>query len=148
MGMTPESPPIMMTDQRFMLPLVADPARFAAVRRVVRARLILWGHACLADEAAVCVTEILANVHRHVGSPECELLLQGLPDGVLAAVSDRSPVRPVVVADSGSLGEGGRGMLLVASVAEAWGVSPTEAGKQVWVKLRLPDADADGVAAR
>ncbi|MDX3094432.1 ATP-binding protein [Streptomyces sp. ME01-24h] len=118
--------------------VVAEPARIAGVRRAVHAQLRAWGREDLAPAAALCVTEMLANVHRHAGTPECELTLDDLAaEGVRAAVSDRSRVLPV--ASSGPpdwAAEGGRGLLLIAASAHRWGVLPTPEGKQVWVLLR------------
>lgn len=118
--------------------VVAEPARIAGVRRAVRAQLRAWGREDLAPAAALCVTEMLANVYRHAGSPECDLTLDDLAaEGVRAAVSDRSPVLPVVApGPPDRTAEGGRGLLLIAATAHRWGVLPTPEGKQVWVLLR------------
>ncbi|MEU6380790.1 ATP-binding protein [Streptomyces sp. NPDC046909] len=122
-----------------VLQLLAEPERFAAVRRVVRAQLEDWGHADLADDASVCVTEILTNVHRHVDSPECELRLRKLPEGgVRVSVGDRSPALPVWHTEPDWETESGRGIFLIASVADVWGVTPKRGGKQVWAQLRQP----------
>ncbi|AEW96100.1 MULTISPECIES: ATP-binding protein [Streptomycetaceae] len=142
--MKPESPPEVMTgpaalaEQRYVLRLLADPALFATVRQLITSHLGLWGHPTLADTAAMCVTEILANVHRHVESPECELVLESTPNTVLAAVSDYSPALPVLRAAPDSLSESGRGLFLISTLADAWGATPTDTGKRVWVLLREP----------
>ncbi|MGW7001831.1 ATP-binding protein [Streptomyces sp. NPDC054933] len=134
--MTLESPPIVTTSGFCRLQLRAEPAQFGAVRRIVGACLRLWGRSGLVDAAALCVTEILANVHRHVNPPECELVLENMPEGVRAAVGDRSSELPVV-AKADWFAESGRGMFIVANTANLWGVSPSEGGgKQVWVLLR------------
>ncbi|KKD08260.1 hypothetical protein TN53_08415 [Streptomyces sp. WM6386] len=110
---------------------------FAAVRDMVRTQLRDWGYSGLVDAAAVCVTEILANVHRHVESPECELTLRRLPDGgVRVAVRDHSPVLPVWCTEPDWETESGRGIFLIASVSDVWGVTPRNGGKQVWAQLR------------
>ncbi|MCQ4042067.1 ATP-binding protein [Streptantibioticus rubrisoli] len=135
--MTLESPPIVTTSGLCRLQLRAEPAQFGAVRRIVSAYLRLWGRTGLIDSAVVCVTEILANVHRHVNPSECELVLENMPEGVRAAVRDQSSVLPVVVEGENWLGESGRGMFIVANTADLWGTSPVEGGgKQVWVLLR------------
>jgi hypothetical protein len=133
--MTSEYPPSTVKAMR----LVAEPARFAAVRRAVREQLSAWGRDDLMDAAVLCATEILANVHRHVESVDCELTLDRLAgpgEGVRLAVSDGSPVLPAQAAVDWSA-EGGRGLLLLAAVAERWGTVLTpEGGKQVWAVLR------------
>jgi hypothetical protein len=129
--MTMEEPP-----ERYTRRMVADPREFAGVRRTVRAQLNGWGQEGFADAAVMCVTEILANVHRHVESPECELWLEKLPEGGLRlAVSDGSAQPPVLV-NRELYAEGGRGMALVTGVADRWWTEPVGAGgKRVWVVL-------------
>lgn len=120
-----------------VLQLHAEPEGFAAVRDIVRTQVRDWGHPELVDAAAVCVTEILANVHRHVDSPECELTLRKLPEGgVRVAVRDRSPALPVWYTEPDWDTESGRGIFLIASVSDVWGVTPRNGGKQVWAQLR------------
>jgi Histidine kinase-like ATPase domain len=127
----------MTTTGACTLRLLADPVRFGVVRRLVGVYVRLWGWGELEDAAVMCVTEMLANVHRHVESPRCELTLQALPDGVLAGVSDSSPAAPVVGQPDWEA-EGGRGMWLLAAIADQWGVCPDldGHGKQVWVTLK------------
>jgi hypothetical protein len=81
---------------------------------------------------------MLANVHRHVKSPECELHLRTLPEGgVRVAVADRSPELPVWYTEPDWDTESGRGVFLIASVASQWGVTPRQGrrGKQVWAEF-------------
>lgn len=117
--------------------LSAEPARLGAVREAVCDQLRAWGRGDLADAAALCVTEILANVHRHAGSPDCELTLDRLPGaGVRAAVSDSSPALPVLRPLPDWTAERGRGLHLIEAAADRWGTTLTPGGKQVWVELR------------
>jgi hypothetical protein len=100
--------------------------------RVAGAQPRDWGHADFVDAAAVCVTEILANVHCHAATPEGELGLRKLPeDGVRVSVGDRSPVLPVWYTEPDWHTESGRGTFLTASVADLWGVTPRNGGKQL-----------------
>ncbi len=117
------------------LQLWSDPMQFGEVRQIVGAWLRLWGHGSLVDSAAMCVTELLANVHRHVRLPECELSLVNWPGGVRLSVSDTSPTLPVLT-EPDWVAENGRGLFLLAHTAELWGVVPTATGKTVWVLLR------------
>ncbi|MBY8878866.1 ATP-binding protein [Streptomyces sp. PLK6-54] len=117
--------------------MIADPASFTGVRRRIREQLCAWGRTELADAAALCVTELLTNVHRHVPSPACVLTLTRLPGGgVRVAVADRSHVVPVAGPPPGACEERGRGLLLIAAVADRWGTTLTADGKQVWAELR------------
>lgn len=117
--------------------MVAAPQRFALTRRAVAAQLRLWGYGQqLVEAAALCLTEMLSNVHRHAGSPDCELALHARPDGVRIAVSDRSADLPVVTGEPDWFAERGRGMFLLTRAAHSWGADVTPTGKEVWVLLR------------
>ncbi|WKX71617.1 ATP-binding protein [Streptomyces sp. XD-27] len=124
------------TPPEVVLQLRADPAQFSGLRRIIGAHLRLWGRFPLASAAELCVTELLSNVHRHAGSPECELSLRLLADGVEVAVSDRSYVLPRVTGLPAWRSETGRGLSVVAGVADNWGTTPTASGKRVWAVLR------------
>ncbi|KAF4407115.1 ATP-binding protein [Streptomyces lycii] len=141
--------------------LLAAPQRFALIRRAVGAQLRLWGYGDLVADAALCVTELLSNVHRHAGSDECELTLEALPGssgghgaggGLRIAVADRSPVMPRPEAEPDWCAERGRGMYLISRTADAWGASLRPAGgKVVWAVLgaaRRPRGTAGPVAER
>ena len=55
------------------------PSRIAQVRRIVSAQLRYWRLDPLIDRAALGVTELLANVHRHAGPDKrctVEIVLQ------------------------------------------------------------------------
>jgi two-component sensor histidine kinase len=74
----------------------------------------------LADPVGLAVTELLANVLRHVPDRRCELLVLRQPYSVRVQVSDSSAGLPTVSApDSDS--EGGRGLVLVEAMADEWG---------------------------
>ncbi|MEU4897835.1 ATP-binding protein [Streptomyces sp. NPDC044780] len=121
--------------QRYELRLRAHPQTLADVRRAVAARLRLWGREELISAAGMCVTELLSNVHKHASSPECVLILENLPDGIQAAVSDTESALPVVK-EPDFLSESGRGMFLLSKTADAWGTDLTPTGKTVWFTLR------------
>ncbi|MCQ4085042.1 ATP-binding protein [Streptomyces sp. RB6PN25] len=131
--MESELPPI--APDFWQMRLRADPRHLAVVRRTVHTQLRLWGRDNLAREAAMCVTELLSNVHKHVASPECVLTLRGTEDGVHVTVSDSEPELPVV-GEPDYLSERGRGMFLLSKTADEWGAVPTATGKDVWFVLR------------
>ncbi|GAA2227781.1 hypothetical protein GCM10010232_12080 [Streptomyces amakusaensis] len=108
------------------------------LRRITRAYLHLWSLEEVVDAAELAVTELLANVVRHVPDRQCALLLLRLDRGVRIEVSDgwgRMPRNPAPLDRSGepALDEGGRGLMLVEAVADRWGVVPLPpGGKTVW----------------
>lgn len=127
--------------------LVADPQQFAVVRRTVGACLRAWGLRSLVQATAMCVTEMLSNVHRHVESPDCELLLERLPEGIRAVVGDRSAALPDLLGDEPDcFAESGRGLFLLSRTADRWGSTPTETGKEVWVLLTEAGHGGDGAS--
>ncbi|MGP2441270.1 ATP-binding protein [Streptomyces sp. JW3] len=103
------------------------------VRRIVRSYLTEWDMPALSDTVELGVTELLANVVRHVPDRRCTVLLARRTGGVRVEVADgcpRYPVRATCVADDA---EGGRGLMLLEAVADKWGVAPGPGeGKTVW----------------
>ncbi|MER7780751.1 ATP-binding protein [Streptomyces albidoflavus] len=116
--------------------LQALPPRIGQVRRIVSAQLRYWHLDPLIDRAALGVTELLTNVHRHAGPDKrCTVRLELLLDRLTVSVRDRDPRLPVV-RDATSDATCGRGLALVAAVSECWGVRPWEtSGKVVWFTL-------------
>ena len=93
----------------------------------------------LVDEALLLVSEVVTNAVRH-GTPPVTLEMICLgDDGLELRISDGSPERPRSK-DFTDDGEGGRGLFLVDTISDAWGVEPGESGKQVWFRLHLPRA--------
>ncbi|MFF8843927.1 ATP-binding protein [Streptomyces sp. NPDC015127] len=105
------------------------------VRRIVRCYLTLWKLRELTDAVELAVTELLANVVRHVPGGRCALVILRLPEGVRVEVSDgvgRLPVLRHVGADD----EDGRGLALLDAVVDKWGVdSRSQGGKTVWFEV-------------
>lgn len=90
------------------------------------------------DAAALCVTELVANVVRHTRSLYCQLTVSARDDGIRIEVQDESIDAPTVPARSqvGAGDEEGRGLRIVEALARDWGVEQYEGdGKSVWVLL-------------
>ncbi|MEU2558454.1 ATP-binding protein [Streptomyces longispororuber] len=121
--------------------LAAEPAQIRRVRRITAALLRYWGWGEAVDPALVCVTELLANVDRHVRPSECELRLAASPSLVRIVVSDGSRTLPVL-REPDPYAEEGRGMLMIAAVAHTWGADLTSYGKAVWVELHPAGQEA------
>ncbi|MBM4796622.1 ATP-binding protein [Streptomyces sioyaensis] len=115
--------------------LQAVPARIGHVRRIVSAQLRHWRLDALIDPAALGVTELLANVHRHARpSKQCTVELRVLLDQLTVSVHDEDPRLPRLRA-AGSWETCGRGLALIAALSESWGVRPDGTGKVVWFTL-------------
>ncbi|GAB2955831.1 ATP-binding protein [Streptomyces pseudoechinosporeus] len=103
-------------------------------RDFVRSTLETLGLGELADTAALCTSELVTNVHQHVRG-EVHIRTTVEYGGVRVAVYDRNPVHPCPQGRVGGDAEGGRGLLLVASLADGFGVTEVEPGKGVWFRL-------------
>lgn len=119
--------------------LQALPSRIGQVRRIVSAQLRYWHMDALIDRAALGVTELLTNVHRHAQPDKmCTVEIELLLDRLTVSVRDHDPRLPVVE-DAESLATCGRGLAMVAAVSESWGARPDgERGKVVWFTLPAP----------
>ncbi|WP_371538105.1 ATP-binding protein [Streptomyces sp. NBC_00466] len=140
-----------MTDCRFGVPrkswklaFLADPEEVAELRRVMRLHLDLWGLSELVDAAQLCVSELTANVIKHVGAGTPTTLAVSM-NGTRLRLEVRDPecrALPTLLSPDAN-SEGGRGMALVDAVAERWGVLLSEDYKVTWCELATTLAVAD-----
>ncbi len=116
--------------------LQALPSRIGQVRRIISAQLRYWHLDPLIDQAALGVTELLTNVHRHAQPDKsCTVDIELLLDRLTVSVHDHDPRVPTVN-EADSFATSGRGLALIAAVSESWGVRPSgAAGKAVWFTL-------------
>ncbi|NUS13319.1 MAG: SpoIIE family protein phosphatase [Streptomyces sp.] len=114
-----------------------DPAAVAAVRNAATDRLAVWGLDELAFTTELVLSELITNAIRYATGPiDVRLLLDRTLICEVADTSSTSPhLRYAATTD-----EGGRGLFLVAQMAERWGTRYTQAGKIIWVEQRLPRA--------
>jgi len=121
--------------------LEADTSSAGKARRFVDEVLSRWRCGDLLDDVQLLVSELVTNAVIHAGS-EVEIAVRLLVDSVRIEVVDRAPdarLRPSSPADGD---ESGRGLLLVETLASAWGVEPLGGGKAVWFEVpRLDRAE-------
>jgi anti-sigma regulatory factor (Ser/Thr protein kinase) len=145
-------------DMRYAdIALALGPDAPGKARRAVRSVLDACGvrNVDLRADAALVASELVTNAVRHggdrlgleldvdlpsaAGDPDPDVT-EGAPVTVRVAVRDGSAVlpRPQVVDDAlADAHESGRGLVLVAAVADDWGTETTpEGGKRVWALLR------------
>lgn len=122
--------------------LQALPSRIGQVRRIVSAHLRHWQLDALIDHAALGVTELLTNVHRHARPDKlCTVEVELLLDRLTISVRDNDPRMPGACEPGGSEDEfatSGRGLAIIAALSESWGARPHDAGKIVWFTLQAP----------
>lgn len=105
-----------------------------------------WQVEEVCDEAQIIVSELVTNVVTHAHT-DAEVVLV-LRDGLLhIQVRDGAfspapfPVRPLAALFSRRAAPtGGRGLLLVAALATAYGTTVGVDGKTVWATLRVPSS--------
>jgi anti-sigma regulatory factor (Ser/Thr protein kinase) len=103
------------------------------IRRIARSFLGEWDMPELSDAVELGVTELLANVVRHVPDRRCALLLLRQRTGVRVEVTDGGDELPRTPAALDAEAENGRGLLLLDAMADKWGVSLwSGGGKTVW----------------
>lgn len=124
----------------FLLP--AERRSVGEARHRVVEQLGTWGirgEGC--DTAALVVSELFANAVIHTSSRTIAFNLGATPEQLLIQVADdgSGPSTPMPQrADSDA--EFGRGLLLIQSMTERWGVGPVEDGaadRIVWATVRL-----------
>ncbi|MFJ1543562.1 ATP-binding protein [Streptomyces sp. NPDC088246] len=120
---------------RSVLPFEAEPAAVRELRRAVRGQLAEWCLPAFAEEAELAVSELAANVIKHVGrGVAATLVLEAVGDRLRIELHDKSyrvPVLGTVACDD----ECGRGLHLLAGMAADWGTLLTATGKAVWCEL-------------
>jgi anti-sigma regulatory factor (Ser/Thr protein kinase) len=129
-----------MSTRSASLDLPPTAASVAAARRLVRELLAVWDVPHDREDAALLVTELVANVVDHVRGEAVLTLELSLSDTWLRiAVVDGSSIRPVVQELSHERPRG-RGMRMVEAIADSWGAEDHKGGKRVWFDL-YPSAD-------
>jgi len=121
--------------RRVELFLAAAPSSTALARSLVTAFCTRWQLPHLTDNAALIVTELVANAIAHAGTPMTVSVLVRRPY-LHIGVRDGSGGLPRRY-QSGPERESGRGLLIIEALSAAWGYTETTAGKVVWATLRL-----------
>lgn len=119
--------------------LATDEAVARRARAFVSEAMVALGRAALGEVAALLVSELVTNVARHtdVGSCTVSLDTAGAPRPVVTVeVVDRAADLPVTLpSPAGERAEGGRGLRIVAALADEWGVRQSGSEKSVWFRL-------------
>jgi anti-anti-sigma regulatory factor len=111
-------------------------------RELVTEACTRWKLPELTGPASIVVTEMVNNVVAHARTPMTVLL--ALRDGNLTvAVRDRSTTVPRFHGPVEPTSYGGRGLLLIDSVARRWGNLVLDDGKVVWAILHSEDETMD-----
>lgn len=119
--------------------LSAAPAAAGQSRTFVRRTLQNWQCHALVDDAELVVSELVTNAVKATGSAGAGIVgvqLRLTGGHLYVEVWDECDGSPVVAESADDYAESGRGLVLVGSGSEEWGVHrSTEGGKVVWAKL-------------
>ncbi|MGA6221827.1 ATP-binding protein [Streptomyces umbrinus] len=134
-----------MSRKPWDLAFTAEPEEVAALRRIMRLHLGVWGLHDVTDEAQLCVSELVSNVITHVGLGTPVTLAVSVRGTYLRIeVHDPDTRALPTLLDAGSDSEGGRGMALVDAIADRWGVQPLADRKVTWCELATGLSSANG----
>ncbi|MFI8941116.1 ATP-binding protein [Streptomyces syringium] len=115
------------------------PRCVGSARAELRKALADWGLSSIEGEALLVLSELLTNAVVHARVPrgrEIETCFRREGDTVRIAVDDADGRHPVPRPPQA---DGGRGLVLVAALADRWGVSDRGGvGKSVWAVLAAP----------
>ncbi|MFD4790450.1 SpoIIE family protein phosphatase [Streptomyces sp. NPDC058459] len=120
---------------------LGDPDALTRARHLIGTEVRAWGAGARADEIELVADELITNALMHTeGSATVTLrLLTGGEPRLRVEVEDSSSALPRRREPSDE-GVSGRGLLMVDTLADAWGVEARGGGKAVWCDFRThPD---------
>ncbi|MET9604874.1 SpoIIE family protein phosphatase [Streptomyces sp. NPDC006512] len=114
--------------------LSADPALVSRVRAAATDRLGEWGMEESAFAVELLLSELVTNAVRYGRAPIRVRLIRDRT--LICEVHDGSSSAPRM-RHAAITDEGGRGLFLVAQLAQAWGTRYTPSGKVIWAECAL-----------
>ncbi|MFF8843144.1 ATP-binding protein [Streptomyces sp. NPDC015127] len=118
------------------LPFLAEPEEVAALRSIVRTHLVVWGLPEQIEIVQSCMSELVANVINHVGHGTPTTLAMSMRDTYLRIeVHDPDTRALPTLLQAAPNSESGRGMLLVDSLSDRWGVQLRADRKVTWCEI-------------
>ncbi|WP_424210774.1 SpoIIE family protein phosphatase [Streptomyces sp. BI20] len=112
----------------------SDPAAVSRIRTACARRLTEWGLDEVVFTAELILSELITNAIRYGGQPVRVRLIRDR--ALICEVWDASSTSPHL-RYAATTDEGGRGLFLVAQLAERWGTRYTGRGKVIWAQLAL-----------
>ncbi|MBV7697846.1 SpoIIE family protein phosphatase [Streptomyces sp. TRM70350] len=127
----------------WQLPMEATAA--AQARALVTGKLTEWALEHLTFTTELIASELVTNAYRYASGPMTLRLIR--ERSLVCEVSDGSHTAPHL-RRARTTDEGGRGLFLVAQMAERWGTRYSREGKTVWTEQPLHGAQGDHQARR
>lgn len=125
--------PVPLRLQRRLAPTVQAPR---TARELVLRACWEWGLPHAATAAQIICSELVTNAVRHAGTT-IDLIVTLRDDHLRVSVRD-GVQQQARLQTPGESDDHGRGLLIVDTVATAWGNVPIARGKAVWATLRVP----------
>jgi ABC-type branched-subunit amino acid transport system ATPase component/anti-sigma regulatory factor (Ser/Thr protein kinase) len=116
-----------------------DPQAVAGARAAASLKLTQWGLEDMVFVTELILSELITNAIRYASGPIQVRLLRART--LICEVSDTSSTAPHL-RYAATTDEGGRGLFLVARLAEQWGTRYTPTRKIIWAEQLLPDQPA------
>ena len=116
------------------VPLSTDPGEVPRLRHLVREQLRAWRLAGAAEVTLLLVSELVTNALLH-GRPPLELRVAAIGEKVRVEVHDAAGDHPPARAFPPPDAPHGRGIEIVAALANRWGSAPSPLGKVVWFEV-------------
>ncbi|MGW2524088.1 SpoIIE family protein phosphatase [Streptomyces sp. NPDC001617] len=113
----------------------SDPAAVADVRSRTNRQLVQWGLEEAVFTTELILSELVTNAIRYATGPIRVRLLRDRT--LICEVWDTSSTSPHL-RFAANTDEGGRGLFLVAQLADRWGTRYLPAGKVIWAEQPLP----------
>ncbi|WP_367325553.1 sodium/proline symporter PutP [Streptomyces sp. HUAS ZL42] len=111
------------------------PAAVSQARAAAGRQLAEWGLDELSFTTELIVSELVTNAIRHASGPARLRLIRDRR--LICEVSDASNTSPRL-RHARTTDEGGRGLLIVAQLAQRWGTRYTTTGKTIWTEQVIP----------
>ena len=121
-----------MADDHESFPLPEDPTAASLARRHVKETFGELNREAV-DTLVLLVSELVANAVEH-GTGPLHMMLDNVDGRVRMEIQDGSQAIPKQ-REASLLDEGGRGLIIVETLADAWGVRDAVGGKSVWFEL-------------
>jgi anti-sigma regulatory factor (Ser/Thr protein kinase) len=119
----------------------ADLPAVGEVRRALRDLLGSWGKSARADNAELLTSELVTNALVHTDQEAVVTATLTPARRLRVEIRDFAARHPRLCEPIADDGTHGRGLMLVQSLADAWGVRSHGVGKVVW--FELDDGDGD-----
>jgi anti-sigma regulatory factor (Ser/Thr protein kinase) len=128
--------------------LPSGPSSVTLARRAARQQLVDVGvtSSDVLDTVELLVSELTANVVKHVGG-RASLRIVRIGDVIRVEVRDTNPNRTPVERDVNVDSMAGRGLLLVSSLATAWGFDRDDDQKCTWAEIDLESFSSSGLTS-